>query len=180
MEWQEEAIQEMCDIIYKLAFNCFESKAYFIERLRLSTKAIEMSEEARGSGRHQWIKKNYSNTAKSDPMTNFDELIEQIGRDNTPIEMLTTPARLFILVAQLQLALRHPDNTGSSAAIARAMTENMAKVLYLYHPEAQRLIEMGWQPAHDITREEFDHYEPSRLPFVNEDDPHKPGAGDQF
>lgn len=33
------------------------------------------------------------------------------------IDMASTPARLYILIAQIQLALRHPDNVGASADI---------------------------------------------------------------
>lgn len=111
----------------------------------------------------------------------IDEILQRIGTDTTPIEMVTTPARLFILISHLQLALRHPGNTGSSAEIARTMAHNMSEVLCQFHPEARQLIEQGWHPEFDMSREEWDEYnEPSRFPKVNEDDPNKPGVGDQF
>lgn len=84
-----------------------------------------------------------------------DEILQAIGNDSTPIEMVTTPARLFILLGQLQLALRHPMNTGSSREVAEQVFNNMAKTLYQFHPEAQELIEQGWDTTLDVSREQY-------------------------
>ena len=86
---------------------------------------------------------------------NPDEIIRKIGTSTEIVEIATTPARLFILIGHMQLALRHPDNTGASADFAREMTNNLANMLCHYVPEAQELIEQGWNPAYDTTREYF-------------------------
>jgi hypothetical protein len=87
---------------------------------------------------------------------NIDELLEQIAKSEVVITTQTSPFRLFVLLSQLQLALRHPGNTGASALIARQIAENMADILCQYVPEARELIEMGWDDAHDVSREYFD------------------------
>ncbi|HEY9699687.1 MAG TPA: hypothetical protein V6D10_20670 [Trichocoleus sp.] len=82
-----------------------------------------------------------------------DDVIRKIGNCPATVEFATTPARLFILLSHLQLALRHPDNIGESAAIARQIADNLANMICHYVPEARQLIEMGWNPACDVTRE---------------------------
>lgn len=89
-------------------------------------------------------------------MTTTDEILQAIGNDSTPIEMMTTPARLFILLGQLQLALRHPRNIGSGRQVAEQIFNNMARTLYDFHPEAQELIEQGWDTTLDVSREQYD------------------------
>lgn len=87
---------------------------------------------------------------------NPEQIIQKIAACSEPIELVTTPARLFILIAQLQLALRHPDNTGSSAEIARDLATNLTEILCIFVPEAREMIEQGWEPAYDVTRDYFD------------------------
>lgn len=87
---------------------------------------------------------------------NTDDIIHKIGNSTEILEFGTTPARAFILIAQLQLALRHPGNTGSSAALARDFAENLTKAVCHFIPEAKALIEQGWDSAYDINREHFE------------------------
>lgn len=82
-----------------------------------------------------------------------DEVIFRIGQSSEIIEIATTPARAFILLAQLQLALRHPHNTGPSADIAREMANNLARLIIAKFPESQEMIQQGFNPAFDLTRE---------------------------
>jgi hypothetical protein len=86
---------------------------------------------------------------------NPDEIIQKIGTHPAIIELATTPARAFMMIAQLQLALRHPHNTGSSAVFAREMADNLTKVVCHYVPEAAELIAQGWEPAYDVTEEYY-------------------------
>lgn len=77
----------------------------------------------------------------------------KLGNCTEIIDMASTPARFYILIANIQLALRHPDNTGASAAIAREIALNMTEAVCHYVPEARETIEQGWNPAYDISRE---------------------------
>lgn len=85
-----------------------------------------------------------------------DSIIQKIGTSTEILEFGTTPARAFMLIGHLQLALRHPNNTGASAAFARQFADNLANAICHYIPEARELIEQGWNPGYDVTREYFD------------------------
>lgn len=80
----------------------------------------------------------------------------KLGNCTEIIDMASTPARLYILIAQIQLALRHPANTGSSAEIAREIALNMTEAVCHYVPEARESIEQGWDSAYDVHRDYFD------------------------
>ena len=80
----------------------------------------------------------------------------KLGNCTEIIEMASTPARLYILIAQIQLALRHPNNTGASAQIAREIAFNMTEAVCHHVPEARETIEQGWNPAYDVDQTYFD------------------------
>jgi hypothetical protein len=98
----------------------------------------------------------------------FDEAVQRIGTSEEAIDFVITPGRAFILIAQLQLALRHPGNFGSSAEIARSMVETLLDAICIKVPEVEaavrNMVEAGWNPAYDITRGEFDQRYPLNLP----------------
>jgi len=85
-----------------------------------------------------------------------DEILHKIGTHPAIVEVATTPARAFMLIAQLQLALRHPRNTGSSAAMTREIADNLTDLVCHYVPEAAELIAQGWDEAYDVTREYYE------------------------
>jgi hypothetical protein len=89
-------------------------------------------------------------------MDNIDKFMIAVAQDNRPIEMITTPARLLILITQLQLALRHPNNTGESATITRKFIENMTEAIGRFHPEAKTHIERGWDTNADMSKEQLE------------------------
>lgn len=80
----------------------------------------------------------------------------KLGNCTDIIDMASTPARLYILIAQVQLALRHPDNTGASAEIAREIVLNMTEAVCHHVPEARESIEQGWHSAYDVHRDYFE------------------------
>lgn len=90
-----------------------------------------------------------------DPI-DVDAVLKEIGLCTEPIEFKTTAARAFITVAQLQLALRHPENNGSGAQVAYEIAQNLGRAVSSVVPNAEPLIEAGWQKHNDMTREEFD------------------------
>lgn len=96
----------------------------------------------------------------------YDEILTKIGTSQIPIEFATTPGRAFILIAQLQLALRCPGNTGESAAIALEIIEGLTNAICFHIPEARELIEQGSDSAYDVTRDYFE----AEFPFKGGDD----------
>lgn len=59
-------------------------------------------------------------------------------------------ATLFLLIAQIQLALRHPANTGAAADETRALTIRLIDLIRKDQPEAAAVLDMGWEPSLDI------------------------------
>lgn len=84
------------------------------------------------------------------------EFWQKLGNCTEILDMASTPARLYILISQIQLAARHPGNTGPSAAIARQIADNMTDAICHHIPEARETIEQGWNPAYDVTRDYFE------------------------
>jgi hypothetical protein len=80
----------------------------------------------------------------------------QLGRCDELIDFCTTPARAYILIAQIQLALRHPNNTGFTAEIARELALNLTEAVCHFIPEARESIEQGWNNSYDVTQEYFE------------------------
>lgn len=86
------------------------------------------------------------------PLT-ADELAQLLAHAK-PFAVELTPAYAFNLIGQLQLALRHPQNNGLPAEMARETIDTLRRALPL---ETQLVIEMGFRP-------EFDGYLPSYDP----------------
>lgn len=58
----------------------------------------------------------------------------------------------FSVVANVQLALRHPDNKSASAEAARRAAKVIAKALAALVPDAGWLLDLGWDPRYDTER----------------------------
>jgi len=60
--------------------------------------------------------------------------------------------RAVMLVAQLQLALRHPDNKGESARTMREFTKGLIALIAGRDELLKTGLEAGFDPAHDEPR----------------------------
>lgn len=94
----------------------------------------------------------------------YEEILHEVGTCPEVFEMATTPGRAFILLGQIQLALRHPHNTGPGAAYAREMADHLTDAICHFVPDARELIEQGWNPGYDVTREYYDREFPVYQP----------------
>ena len=90
-----------------------------------------------------------------DQIPNFDRIGDLLEKAQ-PIEMKITATRALILLSQLQLALRDPDNNGASADIARNMAQRLGDRLSAIDPAIAAAIAQGWHPEFDLTRDEFE------------------------
>lgn len=83
---------------------------------------------------------------------NPDEIISRIGNSTEIIEFATTPARAFCLIGHLQLALRHPGNTGASTEVARQIIDHLAEAISTVTetPEVKTIVEAGYNPTFDV------------------------------
>jgi hypothetical protein len=84
-----------------------------------------------------------------------DEILLKIATHPKALGLFFTPAKAFMLIAQLQLALRHPDNVGDTALIARQLAEQLAEFVCREIPEAREVIDRGWQPCYDMSRDYY-------------------------
>jgi hypothetical protein len=94
-------------------------------------------------------------------MTQMDQTpdfkhIDRLLENAQSIGMKITAPRAFVLLSQLQLALRHPENNGASAEIARDIAQRLSDRLSAIDPAIAALIAQGWHPEFDATREEFE------------------------
>ncbi len=80
-----------------------------------------------------------------------------------PIEIKISPLAAYLLIAQIQLAARHPENTGTGANQARDIAVNLQSRLNL-SPAMEAIIHRGWLSEYDaIPCESADDYL-SRVP----------------
>ena len=66
-----------------------------------------------------------------------------------PLEFEITPNEAWCIAAQIQLACRHPANTGPSRQVAEQFARQILKVIATT-PELKRVAEMGWNPQFDV------------------------------
>lgn len=87
----------------------------------------------------------------------MDDLLKALEQyDGDRISLAIDPRQLFMIISHLQLALRHPDNTGESAIAVRAMTERLIDILAQVVPETRPILEMGWNECYDVAHDYFD------------------------
>jgi len=66
-----------------------------------------------------------------------------------PVTLVMPAAVIFNLIAQCQLALRHPANHGPGAQAARQWTEQAARYLDGLVPGTYDLVQMGYDGRYD-------------------------------
>lgn len=60
------------------------------------------------------------------------------------------PLTLISIISQIQVASRHPKNTGESQQVAMRAAKEMQKHLVEIIPELNTIIEMGFDPKFDM------------------------------
>lgn len=74
----------------------------------------------------------------------FEAALRELEMLSGPVVIELTPAEAWIVLSQLQLALRHPQNTGPSAKIAREIAQRIQAVVARESVLAA-VAEAGWQ-----------------------------------
>ncbi|BAZ49588.1 hypothetical protein NIES4103_22000 [Nostoc sp. NIES-4103] len=77
--------------------------------------------------------------------------LKQLSNEPT-IKLKTSPSTIFHIICQLQLALRHPQNTGTPAQQTRQFAETLVNTIP-FPDSIKELISMGWNPEHDVVVE---------------------------
>lgn len=70
-------------------------------------------------------------------------------RDEPPIHLEVNRLSAWMLMAQLQLALRHPENDGPCADAARDFAVSLQKAVAMT-PTLRAVAERGWDPNYDL------------------------------
>jgi hypothetical protein len=99
---------------------------------------------------HQFLKLD-----KPIPSDLFLETIEAIIENRERVVMLITdPATVFHVAANLQLACRHPENVDGEI-IMKPFVGIIKDALKSIHPAISTVIDNGWIQGNDITEDEF-------------------------
>jgi len=91
-----------------------------------------------------------ADTETKAPQVNF-ERFQAAGRQHglQMVRLEMNVAQLLVLVSQVQLALRHPNNKGESAAEATAFVRDVQEQLRALDPVFGEVIEHGFDQALD-------------------------------
>jgi hypothetical protein len=69
------------------------------------------------------------------------------------IHIALTPIQIWTLIGQVQLAIRHPENTGPSRQTAEHIVRQLAAIVAPSGTLAA-LVEQGWGQRHDAVKQE--------------------------
>lgn len=75
------------------------------------------------------------------------------AHQNRPLSLVLTVPEAFVLLAHLQLALRHRASKGGASALVRGIIGDIAAGLGTLDPVFAQAIEMGDNPAFDVPLE---------------------------
>lgn len=92
--------------------------------------------------------------------TTPQETITALSQFSEPISFSTSASRAFILISQLQLALRHPDNDGPSSKVTYEFIQNMTTAITTVTGIAslKDLVDMGFEGRLDgLSPEQVEH-----------------------
>ncbi|HEU0142921.1 MAG TPA: hypothetical protein VFQ79_24590 [Bryobacteraceae bacterium] len=78
----------------------------------------------------------------------FDVAREDLKRQSGRITVALTYTEAWSVLGQLQLAARHPGNTGPGARIARQFAELLQQEVSTT-PMLAAIADLGWNPEHD-------------------------------
>ncbi len=84
-----------------------------------------------------------------------DEMAKAIDRLTAThgfMQMELAFGHVVTLVAQVQLALRHPGNTGESAKDARKVIDAMIAQIEMSEPRLAEILRWGFDPSRDLPR----------------------------
>jgi hypothetical protein len=76
---------------------------------------------------------------------------EMAALADKPVELHMTGLDAWVLLSQLQLALRHPGNIGASAEMARVIAGKLQEAVAV-SPALFVVAVRGWDPEYDVER----------------------------
>lgn len=131
------------------------------EPVKIEFSAISLwiiAEQLRLALKHPLISSRAS-TATSNFVSKIESIVGEIdltkvgSRLNHEITLKAGDA--YTIVAQLQLALRHPENKGEIAKVGRWAAILIQMKISKIDPLIKESLDMGWHPEFDVEAEEF-------------------------
>ncbi|MDJ0677019.1 MAG: hypothetical protein QNJ36_16830 [Calothrix sp. MO_167.B42] len=92
-----------------------------------------------------------------DPTQLFEDL-KKLKDDNSEIVLTLNPSSVWILVFQIQIALKHPFNTGKLASETREIVKDIQSSLDehpLYTECLKQALDWGWDADFDDSVKEY-------------------------
>lgn len=80
----------------------------------------------------------------------FMKIGTRVMSDDTEIETTIDIKQAWILVNGLQLLCRHPGVSQAMKDIWTHIGRQLQEAIVTLHPEAEELLEMGWNPDFDV------------------------------
>lgn len=78
------------------------------------------------------------------------EVTERVMLDKTPLTVDIDIQSAWMLVSALQLTTRHPEISDVMKGILTKIARQFQGRIVETHPEAEELLEMGWNEAYDV------------------------------
>jgi hypothetical protein len=94
-----------------------------------------------------------------EPPSNDDRDLKEVAEameaiaGHPPIPATIDPISAFMLLAQIQLAIRHPSNQGTAAETAKLFARGLQERLVEMYPPIAGYLEKGWYPIFDVDPE---------------------------
>lgn len=85
-------------------------------------------------------------------LAKLQRLLQGLEDQGVRLPIDVCPSFAVVLVAQLQLALRHERNVGPSALMVQGFADSLIDRLDAMAPGIGAILRMGYDPAHDIQR----------------------------
>jgi len=80
----------------------------------------------------------------------YMKITGQVMRDKSPLTVSLSIMEAWVLVSNLQLAHRHPGTSDAMKEYVQTIAKRFEAAIVEIHPEAEPLIEMGWNPQFDV------------------------------
>lgn len=77
------------------------------------------------------------------------DALSRLNADPQPVHLEISKLDAFFLIAQVQLACRHPGNNGPTRARIECIMRDLGKALAIHDADLRNLIELGWRPDAD-------------------------------
>jgi hypothetical protein len=80
----------------------------------------------------------------------FVETTGKVMSDTSPLSVTINIKEAWCLVSALQLVDRHPQVSEGLKTLLKSVASQFQTAISNLHPEAETLIQMGWDPTHDV------------------------------